>query len=216
MRQTVWLVSTAAIALVAASCASGGVRVRTTAAPDADLAALHTFRVLDAPQRRADAPALPASDPMLNNSITNRQLRDDLVRELSQKGYMPTTSSPDFLVAYYAGTMAKMDTTYWLPDPGWRYGYRRFGLYGPRFRSAWPWYGYASPYPAMDVRSYTTGAVVIDLIDPKTMELLWRGQGDATVSDDPGKYATDLNRSVIAILKELPPAVGVRQIGAVP
>jgi hypothetical protein len=216
MRQTILRVSTAVIALVSVSCASGGVRVRTTAAPDADLAALHTFRVLDAPQRRADAPALPASDPMLSNSITNRQLRADLVRELTQKGYMASTTTPDFLVAYYAGTMAKMDTTYWLPDAGWRYGYHRFGLYGPRFRSAWPWYGYASPYPEMQVRSYTSGAVIIDVIDPRTMELLWRGQGDATVSDDPDKYAADLNKSVVAILKEFPQASGVRQIGAAP
>jgi hypothetical protein len=216
MRQTILRVTTAAIALVSASCASGNVRVRTTAAPDADLSALHTFRVLDAPQRRADAPALPASDPMLNNSITNQRLRADLVRELTQKGYVASTASPDFLVAYYAGTMEKMDTTYWLPDAGWRYGYRRFGLFGPRFRSAWPWYGYASPYPAMDVRSYTAGAVVIDVIDPKTMELLWRGQGDATVSDDPMKYAADLDKSVVAILKDFPQAAAPRQIGAAP
>jgi hypothetical protein len=217
MRQTILHVTTAAaIALGSMSCASGGVLVRTTAAPDADLAALHTFRVLDAPQRRADAPALPSSDPMLNNSITNRQLRADLVRELTQKGYMPDATAPDFLVAYYAGTMAKMDTTYWLPDAGWRYGYHRFGLYGSRFRSAWPWYGYASPYPTMDVRSYTSGAVIIDVIDPRTMELLWRGQGDATVSDDPTKYAADLNESVVAILKQFPQANEVRAIGMRP
>ena len=217
MRQTILRVSTAAaIALASISCASGGVRVRTTAAPDADLAALHTFRVLDAPQRRADAPALPAGDPMHNNSITNRQLRADLVRELTQKGYIAEATAPDFLVAYYAGTMAKMDTTYWVPDAGWRYGYRRFGLYGSRFRSAWPWYGYASPYPTMEVSSYISGAVIIDVIDPKTMELLWRGQGEATVSDDPNKYAMDLNQSVVAILKEFPQANGMRVISATP
>jgi hypothetical protein len=201
---------TAAVVLASVSCASGGVRVRTTAAPDADVSTLHTYRVLDAPRRRADAPALPPGDPMLNNSITNRRLRADLVQQLTQKGYAADATAPDFLVAYYAGTMEKMDTTYWAPDPWWSYGYRRFGRFGPRFISAWPRYGYASPYPAMDVRTYTRGAVIVDVIDAKTMELLWRGQGEADVSDDPAKYGKDLDASVAAIMKRFPQSGGLR------
>jgi hypothetical protein len=197
---------TAAVAFAALACASGGVQVSTTAAPDVDFSSLHTFRVLDAPSRRADAPALPPGDPMLNNSISNRRLRADLAQGLTQKGYTADATSPDFLVAYYAGTMEKLDTTYWAADPGWRYGYRRFGLFGGRFRSAWPWYGYASPYPEMQVRSYTSGAVIVDVIDPKTMELLWRGQGVAEVSDDPERYGSELDASVSAILKRIPQA----------
>lgn len=194
----------AALVLTTVSCASSPPSVRVTTAPDATFGTLHTFRVLDAPQRRADAPALPAGDPMLTNSITNQRLRSDLTQGLMQKGYVPTTDTPDFLVAYYAGTMAKMDTSYWNPGPGWRYGYRSFGFRGPRFRSAWPWSGYASPYPEMQVRDYTEGSVVVDVIDPKTMELLWRGQGVATVSDDPARYADQINQSVVAILKKFP------------
>jgi hypothetical protein len=201
---------TAAVTLASIACASRGVQVSTTEAPDANIASLHTFRVLDAPRRRADAPALPADDPMLTNSITNQRLRADLVQGLTQKGYAADAAAPDFLVAYYAGTMTKMDTTYWLPDAGWRYGYRRFGLFGSRYRSAWPWYGYASPYPAMQVRNYTSGSVIVDVIDPKTMELLWRGQGVANVSDDPDRYAKELNTSVMAILKRFPQAAAMR------
>lgn len=40
---------------------------------------LHTFCVLNAPQRRSDAPAAPANDPTVDNSLTNRQLRADLL-----------------------------------------------------------------------------------------------------------------------------------------
>jgi hypothetical protein len=200
------LFGSATLALVTVACASGGVKVSTTEAPGANLTMLHTFRVLETPQRRADAPALPPNDPMLDNSITNRQLRGDLVQHLQQKGYTTNAANPDFLVAFYAGTREKMDTTYWNPGFGWRYGYRGFGFRGSRFRSAWPWYGYASPYPAMEVSSYTQGAVIVDVIDPKTMELLWRGQGVATVSDDPMKYAQELDKSVAAILEKFPAA----------
>ena len=207
MRSTLLLSSLPALALVAAACSSGGgVHVTTTAAPDANLTALRTFRVLNAPQRRADAPPLPADDPMLTNSITNQRLRTDLAQGFEQKGFAPDPSNPDFLVAYYAGTKEKMDTTYWAPDYGWRYGYRGFGFRGFRFRSAWPWYGYAAPYANVQVNEYTQGSVVVDVIDPNTMELLWRGQGVANVSDNPDTYAKELDQSVASILKKFPQA----------
>jgi hypothetical protein len=207
MRSTLLITSLAALALVSVACSSGqGVRVTTSEAPDANLTGLHTFRVLDAPQRSATAPTLPADDPMLSNSITNQQLRGDLTQALEQKGFTQDQSNPDFLVAYYAGTKAKMDTTYWAPDYGWRYGYRGYGFRGSRFRSAWPWYGYASPSSALQVQEYTQGSVIVDVIDPKTMELLWRGQGVANVSDNTAAYEKELDQSVVAILKKFPSA----------
>jgi uncharacterized protein DUF4136 len=207
MRSTFLLSSLTAFALASVACSSGGgVRVSTTAAPDANLTGLHTFRVLNAPQRAPNAPALSANDPMLSNSITNQRLRADLVQGFQQKGYAQDATNPDFLVAYYAGTAAKMDTTYWAPDYGWRYGYRGFGFRGARFRSAWPYYGYASPFPQMQVREYTQGSVIVDVIDPKTMELVWRGQGVASVSNNPTTYANELNKSVVAILNKFPQA----------
>jgi hypothetical protein len=206
MRSHVLLGSLAAVAIISAACSTGGVHVSTTEAPDANFTALHTFRVLNAPQRRPDAPVLAADDPMLSNSITNAQLRTDLAQALEQKGFRPDQTNPDFLVAYYAGTKATLDTTYWAPDYGWRYGYRGFGFRGSRFRSAWPYYGLASPYPSMQVSEYTQGSVIVDVVDPKTMELLWRGQGVADVSSDPATYRKELDQSVVAILNKLPQA----------
>jgi hypothetical protein len=201
MRSPILLVTvTAALALATGACSSG-IRVRTTTAPDANLVGLRTFRVLNAPQRRADAPALSQSDPMLDNSITNRGLRQDLLQGFEAKGYALDTTDPDFVVAYYAGTKEKMDTTYWNPDPIWRYGYR-----GYRYGWAWPYYGYAAPYPVMRLQEYTEGSVIVDVVNPKTKELLWRGQGVARVSDDPNTYAKEIDKTVQAILKKFPHA----------
>jgi hypothetical protein len=197
---------TTALAVSSAACSSG-IHVSTTTAPDASLAGLRTFRVLNAPQRRADAPALSQSDPMLDNSITNRELRSDLTQGLEAKGYALDTDNPDFVVAYYAGTKEKMDTTYWNPDPYWRYGYRGLGYRGFGYRGwAWPWYGFAAPYPAMQLQEYTQGTVIVDVVDPRTKELLWRGQGVAAVSDSPSTYSKELDRTVTAILKKFPHA----------
>jgi hypothetical protein len=206
MRSSIRFIALTALAFASTACASRGVQVTTTAAPDVSLTGLRTFRVLDAPQRRPDAPALAADDPMLTNSITNRQLRDDLVQGFEQRGYTQERDEPDFLVAYYAGTMEKLDTTYWAPNPYWRYGYRGFGARGASFRWAWPWYGFASPFPQMQVHDYTEGSVIVDVIDPRTMELVWRGQGVAAVSDDPMRYVAELDRSVTAILDRFPQA----------
>jgi hypothetical protein len=195
IRQTTVLAM--ALASLGAACAPP-VTVRTSESPTADFAAYYTFRVLPPPDRRAGAPALPAQDPMLNNSITNQELRQDLVRALEGRGYEPNRQGPDFLVAYYAGTKEKFDTTYWVPGP-WRYTY-----WGFRDRWAWPYYGWA---PAVaQVEEHTEGSVVVDVIDAKTHQLAWRGQGVAQVADDPQQYAKDLARAVDDIMKKYPAA----------
>jgi len=49
--------------------------------------------------------------------------------------------------------------------------------------------------------------VIVDVVDPNTRELLWRGQGVAAVSDDEAKYEQDLWKTVTAILEKFPRAV---------
>jgi hypothetical protein len=190
-----------AAAAVALGACSPGIKVRSTVAPDANFSGLSTFRVLTPPVRRAHAPSLPASDPMLNNSITNQQLRQYLRQAFQSRGYTATTNdSASFLVAYYAGTKQKFDTTYWGPtwDPAWRYSYR-----GGFRRWAWPWYGGVAPGYAQ-VNEYTQGQVIVDVTDPKTRQLIWRGQGVAQVSDDPAQYSAELKRAVNAIVMKFP------------
>jgi hypothetical protein len=211
MRYT-FLLGAAMAAAMSACSSGGGVQVRTSVDPNADLAALHTFYVLTAPQRDANSP-LPAGDPMLDNSITNKALRGDLTQSLQSRGYTAVPrESADFLVAYYAGTSTKLDTTYWAGpriDPAWRYSDRG------RRGWAWPYYG-ASYYGPMNpwgyggggasVTSTTEGKVIVDLTDPKTNELLWRGQGVEPVSSNPAQYASDLQGVVNAIIAKFPQA----------
>lgn len=46
--------------------------------------------------------------------------------------------------------------------------------------------------------------MIIDVIDPTTKKLLWRGRGVAAVSDDERKYETDLKQTVMAVLEKFP------------
>ena len=209
MRSTILLGAVIATGIIGCS-SGGGVQVRTSVEPDANLAGLHTFYVLPAPQRSSTAP-LPANDPMLDNSITNRALCGDLKTALQSRGYTPTSrQGADFLVAYYAGTSQKLDTTYWGPtfDPGWRYQYRgRRGWAWPYYGA--PYYGSMNPWGGgqqMSVTSSTQGQVIMDLTDPKTNELIWRGQGVEPVSTDPAQYANQLQGVVNAIVAKFPQA----------
>jgi hypothetical protein len=207
MRSTLLLVA-GAVLTATTGCRSGSnLKVSTTTEPGANLTGLHTFYVLTPPTRSANATPLSVNDPMLENSITNNQLRGDLQQAFQSRGYASAPrQSADFNVAYYAGTKEKFDTTYWGPtyDPGWRYSYRG------RRGWAWPYYGagyYGGPFyggGGASVSSYTQGQVIVDVTDPRTSELLWRGQGVEPVSTDPAKYANDLQTVVNAIVAKFP------------
>jgi hypothetical protein len=188
------LVPTAAVVALAA-CASG-VQVRTALSPDASLTGLRTFRVEQTPKPKI-ANAQSNSDPMLVNSISNRALRSDLQQGFEKLGYAVNDSTPDFCVAYYASTDQKLDIT------TWNYGYpfrpRRWagwGFYQPRFGAA---------FDPM-VTQYTQGTIIVDVFDPKTKDLLWRGQGVANVSDNQQDYTQELQTTVSAILAKFPVA----------
>ncbi len=183
MRLTQLVTAAAAAALTVTACAPG-ISVRTALSPDASLHGLHTFRVLPTPQPKIAGAASSTNDPMLVNSISNRALRTDLTQEFAGLGYVATDSNPDFCVAYYASTNQKLDITYW--DYGYGLRPHWWSGWGHRWGRGWggDW-GIASGPVATQ---YTEGTVIVDVIDPKTKDLLWRGQGVATVSDDEAQY----------------------------
>jgi hypothetical protein len=174
---------TLAFALTAAAC-TPSVDVRTQTAPDASIGGRQTFWILPVPARRVDAASAASDDPMLANSMTNRELINDLTRAFEGRGYVVNATNPDFTVAYYASTREKLDLNTW----NYGYSWRRW------------------PRQYVDVTQYTEGTVIVDIIDPASKELLWRGQGVSAVSSDPAKYASELNKTVTAILSKFPQA----------
>jgi hypothetical protein len=186
-----FLAAPAVISLALTACA--GVDVQTVTSPDAHLGALHTFSVMQNAKPRSPAAHAANNDPMLVNSISNRALRADVVQGFENRGYA-ISDRPDFAVAFYASTTNKLDVTYW--DYGYPFYPRWWGGWGP----VW------GPYDAT-VTPYTEGTVIIDVIDPSTKELLWRGRGVARVSDDEKQYEQDLWKAVTAILDKFPQAL---------
>jgi hypothetical protein len=198
--RTTQLLTTAAL-LALGGCAPA-VSVRTALSPDASLRGLLTFRVLPTPKPKIASAVSSTNDPMLVNSISNRALRNDLVQEFAGLGYVPSDSNPDFCVAYYASTKQQLDVTYW--DYGYAWQPRWWSGWGRRWGRGWG--GDWGIQSAPSVTQYTQGAVIVDVFDPRTKDLLWRGQGVAAVSDDEQQYEQELKKAVEAIVDKFPAA----------
>jgi Domain of unknown function (DUF4136) len=174
-------------------CASNEVRVRTAIAPDANLSTEKTFRFLPMTIRHPATNVAEERNPMLENSITGREVRQDIERELGLRGYTHVRDSvADLTVAYYIGSKNQLEVT------NYDYGYPFWGWRGWRWGAGW------GAWPEREVTEYQEGTVIIDILDGSGKKLLWRGVGKSAVPDDPQDYAKALNQSVSAILKEYP------------
>jgi hypothetical protein len=160
------------------------IQVRTQTAPGANIASRSTFRILATPA--VHGLSLDAIDPMLDNSITNRSIREDIRAALEARGYVRNVDHPDVTIAYYATLQTKFELTSWDYGYTWRDWPREYAVTTP----------------------YEQGTVLIDVIDAKTNELLWRGRSAADVSTDPDAYQHELRKAVMAITKELPRSRG--------
>lgn len=175
-----------ALALAVGGCASA-IDVRTMVAPEADFTTQRTFRVLDAPVRRDGRPTTGADDPMVNNSIANRALRERITNAFVARGYSLVETDPDLAVAFYASAKEELDVSVWD--------------YGYPIRSRWP-----RPAYQQTITEVTEGSVVVDVIDPRTQELLWRAEGKVRLSDDPAENVKELAKAAEQVVKKFPAA----------
>ena len=56
-----------------------------------------------------------------------------------------------------------------------------------------------------NVRTYTRGALIVDIWDAKKKQLVWRGTGSEIVSDKPESNAKKIDGAVADMFKRYPP-----------
>jgi hypothetical protein len=117
--------------------------------------------------------------PMLNNQITLETGQAFLRQALLERGFVEDPVNPDFEVAFYASAQERLDVRDWG-------------------------YGYCCYYDDYDVYVYTEGTVLIDLVNPRTQNLMWRGSGVASVSDNPRKYMEKVGDIIYEIIERVP------------
>jgi hypothetical protein len=121
--------------------------------------------------------------------LVRKRVLEAIESELQKKGFTETDSvKADLTVYALANTADKVNVSSY----GYGYGY------------GW------GPYPYgrnIDVTYYTQGSLIIDFVDNKKDELIWRGIGTAALKNTgtPDERKKFINEAVAKILDEYPP-----------
>ncbi len=155
MRQalkTTWL---GALILIVAGCATSGPTISSNPDPATDFGRLQTFGFMQ--PLGTDRPG-GARTPLSNMLI------EAVSRELAIRGMRrsaPDGGQPDVLVNLFVNMEQQIDVRQVPSTGGWHH--HRGGRYGV-------WRGYET-----QVRQFTQGTLVIDLVDPARNMLVWEG-----------------------------------------
>lgn len=168
--------------LVLGGCSN--VSITTDHDPDANFDAMKSYQWMT---QSKDALSANQQTSMFQNQLIEKRFMNAVVDELKLKGVNQVEGNPDFFVMYYAGTQDKVNVT------NYGYGYGR------------GWYGGGG---GVDVHQYTEGTIILDFIDAKTKQLVWRGTASGALSSKPTMEEAQekLNGIVSKMLAEYPPA----------
>lgn len=123
-------------------------------------------------------------NPLHYNELNDKRIKSAVLKELTTRGYVRSEVSPDLIIHYH---IVIDDQSVVTTEP---YGY----FYGPYWMRM-----QTHVYP------YREGTLIIDLMDPKTNNLVWRGW--ATVGLDmitPEKTEEIVSRIVAKIFRKFP------------
>ena len=150
-------------------------RIYTDYDHEVDFSRYQTFKMLKSHKERNKF-------GVLDNQLNRTRIRRAVISALEEKGYrMIEKGRADFLVATYISLQKKIDVT--------TYGYHGWRSPGPRYK---------------EVRRYKEGAIIIDIIDSKKKQLVWRGAAeDALRYED--NLEEDVKDAVEAVMKDFPP-----------
>ena len=139
-------------------------------------------------------------DPRVDNTAVVGYIRAAVTTELAAKGYAQADSgAPDFFVNHHAALQDKLDVAT-LND------YYDYPYYGS---SASLW-GYMRPYgysqAVSGVSEISVGSLVLDILDGKTNEIVWRGFAEAELSREEASSSdgSRINEAVQRMFKEFP------------
>lgn len=163
-------------------------RVRVMTAPRAKITELRSFHLLPTPLRADRMLRGGTYDPMTMRSHANRALWQAVGREFVDRGYVDSEWMPDFVVAIYASVDERLELSSWL------YGYT----------NSPPWWSLGSIDESPTL--FPAGTVVVDVVDPESLDVLWRGAGTTTISADPLENAREVIAMATTIVDRFPRA----------
>ena len=176
------LIVAAAAALLLISCSS--VNITTDYDKSFDFAAVKTY---DWMATSANAVSANQQTAMFQTSLVNKHIKNAVNKQLEGRGMTQTSANPEMYIVSHLGTEQKVNVT------NYGYGYGRYGAWGGG---------------GVDVHQYTQGTLIVDFIDAKSKELIWRGVASGALGSnpDPTEAEQKINDIIGAMLAEYPPA----------
>ena len=179
--------------LVGCDSGSGGPKVTTDYAPNTNFAQYHTYAF----QPGRIMTKFGANDP--NNTLLNNRIQDAVAEALPAKGLTATTQNPDLVVTYIAGAQNKKE----IEDLGPQvYNGPYFGQ-GFFFRPYGAWWD--TGFDRYYVNNYTQGTLILDFVDPRTKQLVWRAYVSNKINSNGPVDQKAVDAAVNAALKQYTP-----------
>ena len=202
----------AGLLTVLALAGCGSMKVQTDYVQGAAFERLRTYELVDvAPGVGGDL----GGDPVFDSPLMQQRIRNYVDAGLASMGYeRPISGAPDFRVSYRMVAREAVQTYYGY---GGLYGGRGFGHgghcghgFGHGGHGGFGGFGGSGPYYSRDV---VKCVLVLDVLDSRSNQLIWRGWARWVVDEDPDpeQLGNDLGKAVLRILEEFPPGkAGIR------
>jgi hypothetical protein len=177
-------VAIAALVVSAGLAGCTNIKIAADYDPNASFEGLDSYAWLPRPQPKT-------GDARLDSTLVDQRVRRAVDSALAAKGIRLATERPRFLVAYNLALDKKIrvDTIHH------GYGHGRYGWHGA--------------YVATDtrVREYEVGSIILDILEPRSRNLLWRGTASAKVTESasPEQREKRINQAVSRMLERFPP-----------
>lgn len=133
-------------------------------------------------------------------SLTDQRATREITAEMERRGISAASAEEaDIIVTFHIVAQDRTKVTSYNNSYGYtRYGYGRGGYYGGGTQ--------------VDVRQYTEGTLLVDLVAPKEKRIVWRGQTSAVIRDRSNEERDARAKMFIeAMFNHMPPPIGMTQ-----
>lgn len=158
--------------------------------PEADFSSYKTY----------DWSLPPEKSPV--NQLSAKRIKIAVDRQLKEKGYSMTAENPDLLIIPAGGQEKRVDVQEWAYGHDDR-NYPAGGWYPGIAPGTWDGRDYYEFRRGVDTFEYEVGTLVLDFVDAKKKELVWRGTASGVI--DPGKTAEQIEEVISRMLANFPP-----------
>lgn len=162
----------------------------------ADFGQFKTFGIISAAAQQ-DLGRVAAQFPTVVNTLNLTRIETAIRKEMLDRGYVES-ENPDLWINYFI--MLDTRTEYQISTTGMGGGMHGPGWYGMSHRSSWG--GMSSTRTNVTSNTFTTGSLVIDIIEASTNTLAWFGIGSAVLSGDARRQAENVPRKVSRIFRD--------------